>query len=128
MSFLKNIVKELDNEYAGLADDGVVGDTNGFIDTGSYAFNALLSGSIYGGLPSNKVTALAGESSTGKTFYALGIAGNFLRTNDQAGVIYVVSTPSVLLLFLFLLFKSFALKHLKFLMLMRKHQRKIDSH
>lgn len=88
MSFLKNIVKELDNEYAGLADDGVVGDTNSFIDTGSYAFNALLSGSIHGGLASNKVTALAGESSTGKTFYALGIAGNFLRTNEQAGVIY----------------------------------------
>jgi len=37
MSFLKNIVKELDNEYAGLADDGVVGDTGSFIDTGSYA-------------------------------------------------------------------------------------------
>jgi len=88
MSFLKNIVKELDNEYAGLADDGVVGDTGSFIDTGSYAFNALISGSIYGGLPSNKVTALAGESSTGKTFYALGIAGNFLRTNGQAGVVY----------------------------------------
>lgn len=87
-NFLKSIVKELDNEYAGLADDGVVGDTNSFIDTGSYAFNALLSGSIYGGLPSNKVTALAGESSTGKTFYALGIAGNFLRTNPEAGVIY----------------------------------------
>lgn len=88
MSFLKDIVKELDNEYAGLADDGVVGDTSDFIDTGSYALNALLSGSIYGGLPSNKVTALAGESSTGKTFYALGIAGNFLRSDEKAGVIY----------------------------------------
>lgn len=88
MSFLKDIVKQLDNEYAGLADDGVVGDTNNFIDTGSYTLNALLSGSIFGGLPGNKVTALAGESSTGKTFYALGIANNFLRTDDKAGVIY----------------------------------------
>lgn len=88
MSFLSNIVKELDNEYAGLADDGVVGDTNCFIDTGSYTLNALLSGSIFGGLPGNKVTALAGESSTGKTFYALGIAANFLRTDEEAGVIY----------------------------------------
>jgi len=87
-NFLKDIVKELDNEYAGLADDGVVGDTDSFIDTGSYSLNALLSGSIYGGLPGNKVTALAGESSTGKTFYALGIANNFLRSNAQAGVIY----------------------------------------
>jgi RecA/RadA recombinase len=88
MDFLKTIVKELDNEYAGLADDGIVGDTAGFIDTGSYAFNALLSGSIYGGLPSNKVTALAGESSTGKTFYALGICKNFLQSNPEAGVVY----------------------------------------
>lgn len=88
MNFLKDIVKELDNEYAGLADDGVVGDTNYFIDTGSYTLNALLSGSIFGGLPGNKVTALAGESSTGKTFYALGIASNFLKTDPDAGVIY----------------------------------------
>jgi RecA/RadA recombinase len=88
MEFLKTIVKELDNEYAGLADDGVVGDTAGFIDTGSYAFNALLSGSIYGGLPSNKVTALAGESSTGKTFYALGICKHFLNSDPKAGVVY----------------------------------------
>lgn len=88
MSFLKSIVKELDNEYAGLADDGVVGDTATFIDTGSYSLNALLSGSIFGGLPGNKVTALAGESSTGKTFYALGIAKNFLQTHAEAGVFY----------------------------------------
>ena len=88
MNFLKSIVKELDNEFAGIADDGVVGDTATFIDTGSYAFNALLSGSIFGGLPSNKVTALAGESSTGKTFYALGICKNFLDKDPNAGVIY----------------------------------------
>lgn len=88
MDFLRTIVKELDNEYAGIASDGVVGDTASFIDTGSYSFNALLSGSIYGGLPSNKVTALAGESSTGKTFYALGICKNFLSINPDAGVLY----------------------------------------
>ncbi len=88
MEFLKSIVKELDNEFAGIADDGVVGDTASFIDTGSYAFNALLSGSIFGGLPSNKVTALAGESSTGKTFYALGICKHFLQKDPTAGVVY----------------------------------------
>lgn len=88
MDFLKEVVKELSNEYAGIADDGVVGDTATFIDTGSYAFNALLSGSIYGGLPSNKVTALAGESSTGKTFYALGMCKNFLNNDPKAGIVY----------------------------------------
>ena len=35
------------------------GDVSSFIDTGSYVFNALLSGSINGGLPANKITAIA---------------------------------------------------------------------
>ena len=74
MNFLKDVVKEIGNEYAGLVSDGVAaGDTADFIDTGSYIFNALVSGSIYGGVPSNKITAIAGESSTGKTFFALGL-------------------------------------------------------
>ena len=72
MSFLNSVIKELDNEYAGIVEDGVAaGDCGGFVDTGSHIFNALLSGSIFGGLPNNKITALAGESSTGKTFFAL---------------------------------------------------------
>ena len=63
---LANFIKESGNEYASIVDDGVaVGDVNNYIDTGSFLFNALLSGSINGGLPSNKITALAGESATG---------------------------------------------------------------
>ena len=59
MSFLKDIVKEIDNEYASLVSDGVAaGDTSGFIDTGSYIFNALVSGSIFGGIPGNKILSL----------------------------------------------------------------------
>ena len=64
--FLKDIIKTTGNEYAALVSDGVeAGDVENFIDTGSYVFNALLSGSVYGGLPANKITALAGESATG---------------------------------------------------------------
>ena len=44
-SFLKNIVKEIDNDYAGLMNEGGVGDIESFVDTGSYIFNALVSGS-----------------------------------------------------------------------------------
>ena len=48
--FLKDIIKSTGNEYASLVEDGVeAGDCESFIDTGSYIFNALLSGSIYGG-------------------------------------------------------------------------------
>ena len=54
MSFLKDIVKEIDNEYAAIVSDGVAaGDTGSFIDTGSYIFNGLVSGSIQGGVPGN---------------------------------------------------------------------------
>ena len=72
--FLKDIIKTTGNEYASLVADGVeAGDVDNFIDTGSYVFNALLSGSIHGGLPANNITALAGESATGKTFFLMGI-------------------------------------------------------
>ena len=94
--FLKNVVKEIGNEYATLAADGVeAGDVNSYIDTGSYIFNALLSGSIYGGLPSNKITALPGESATGKTYFAMGIVKTFLDANPDAGVIYFESESAI---------------------------------
>ena len=96
MSFLKSVIKELGNEFAAVADDGVAaGDCDSFVDTGSYIFNALLSGSIFGGLPSNKITALAGESSTGKTFFALSIVRYFLDQNPNAEVIYFESESAV---------------------------------
>ena len=94
--FLKDIIKETGNEYATLASDGVTGgDVESFIDTGSYAFNALLSGSIYGGLPGNRITAIAGEAATGKTFFALGVCKSFLDKDKDAGVIYFESENAV---------------------------------
>ncbi len=94
--FLKDIIKETGNEYASLVADGVeAGDTDTFIDTGSYIFNALLSGSIYGGLPANKITALAGESATGKTFFLMGMVKNFLDANPESGVVYFESESAI---------------------------------
>ena len=84
------------NEFANLVDDGIFGgDVEQFIDTGSYVFNALLSGSIYGGLPANKITAIAGESATGKTFFTLGLVKRFLDMNEKAGVIYFESESAL---------------------------------
>tara|TARA_B100000161_G_scaffold34117_1_gene20223 strand:+ start:1093 stop:2100 length:1008 start_codon:yes stop_codon:yes gene_type:complete len=96
MNFLKDVATEIDNEYAALVSDGVsAGDTSGFIDTGSHVFNALLSGSIYGGIPGNKITALAGESSTGKTYFCLGIVQHFLESDPDSGVIYFESESAL---------------------------------
>jgi RecA/RadA recombinase len=91
--FLKEITKL--NEYASIVADGTDFDTDEFIDTGSYIFNALLSGSIYGGLPSNKITALAGESATGKTFFLMGMIKSFLDKNPTAGICYFESESAV---------------------------------
>tara|TARA_Y100001937_G_scaffold114219_1_gene163730 strand:+ start:740 stop:1747 length:1008 start_codon:yes stop_codon:yes gene_type:complete len=94
--FLKDIIKETGNEYASLVSEGVeAGDVDSFIDTGSYIFNGLLSGSLYGGLPANKITALAGESATGKTFFLMGIVKNFLDSDPNAGVIYFESESAI---------------------------------
>ena len=89
--FLKDIIKETGNEYASLVSDGVeAGDNDSFIDTGSYIFNALLSGSLYGGLPANKITALAGESATGKTYFLMGMVKTFLM-QTQMLVLFTLS-------------------------------------
>ena len=96
MSFLDDIAKQIGNDYATMVSDGIAaGDTADFIDTGSYIFNALVSGSIYGGVPSNKITAIAGESSTGKTFFCLGIVKHFLDNNPDAGVVYFESESAI---------------------------------
>ena len=94
--FLKDIIKSSGNEYAGIASEGIEGsDVTGFIDTGSYAFNGLLSGSLYGGIPNNKIMALAGESATGKTYFALGMAKKFLDDNSDGVVLYFDTEQAV---------------------------------
>ena len=95
MSFLDNIIKQSGNEYASIVEGGIESDINGFIDTGSYAFNALLSGSIYGGIPDNKILALAGEQATGKTFFSIGVVKAFLESNPDAVVLYFDSEQAV---------------------------------
>ena len=95
---LKQFIKESGNEYATIVEEGLAaGDVNSYIDTGSYLFNGLLSGSLFGGLPSNKITALAGESATGKTYFALGMVKQFLDTNPDGGVLYFGSAAQGLL-------------------------------
>ena len=86
MDFLKEIVKEIGDEYTQIAAD--IDETERFIDTGSHIFNALVSGSVHGGVSSNKITAIAGETSTGKTYFSLAIVKNFLDTNPDGYCLY----------------------------------------
>ena len=98
MTFLKSLIKEIGDEHASLASD--IDEREEWVDTGSYIFNALCSGSIFGGISRNKITAIAGESSTGKTFFALSVVKDFLAREPNAIVLYVDTesaiTPSLL--------------------------------
>lgn len=84
------------NEYATVAKDGIIaGDFDGFMDSGSYSLNAVLSGTIYGGYTKNKITALAGESSVGKTFFALTAIKLFLEENKEGGIFLFESESAI---------------------------------
>ena len=89
--FLKQIIKETENDMASIVSSGIVGDCSTFVDTGSYSLNALTSGSMYGGVPSNKITCFAGSESVGKTFITLSIAKHFLKQDKKNVVMYFES-------------------------------------
>jgi len=93
MDFLKDIVKEIGDEYTKLAKD--IEENEEYVDTGSYIFNGLVSGSIFGGVSANKITAIAGESSTGKTFFSLAVVKNFLDSNPDGYCLYFDSEAAV---------------------------------
>ena len=93
MDFLKEIVKEIGDDFTKVAQD--IDETERFIDTGSHIFNAVVSGSIYGGVSSNKITAIAGESSTGKTYFSLAVVKNFLDNNPDGYCLYFDTQAAV---------------------------------
>jgi RecA/RadA recombinase len=89
--FIKHLIKESQNDMATVVSAGIVGDCSTFVDTGSFSLNALTSGSMYGGVPSNKITCFAGSEAVGKTFITLSIAKNFLDQDKKNLVIYFES-------------------------------------
>lgn len=93
---LTDFIKATGNEFASIVDDGIVaGDVLTYHDTGSYALNALLSGSIYLGLPGNKITGIGADSSTGKTYFLLETIKYFLKTNPT-GICIIFESESAL--------------------------------
>ena len=93
MDFLKDIVKEIGDDFTKLAAD--IEESETYVDTGSYIFNGLVSGSLFGGVSGNKITAIAGESSTGKTFFSLAVVKNFLDSNPDGYCLYFDTEAAV---------------------------------
>ena len=94
--FLNTIIKTSGNKFASIVDDGLDGsDVTGFTSTGSMMLNALLSGSLYGGMANNKIIAIAGEAATGKTYFTIGVLSQFLRDNPNGYVLYFDTEQAV---------------------------------
>lgn len=93
---LTQFLSAADNEFASIADEGIVaGDIARFYDTGSYTVNALIGGSIYAGIPSGRATGIATESSVGKTMIALATLRQFLK-DHPTGIGLIFESESAL--------------------------------
>lgn len=75
---IRSTLNEIDdiNPFASYLDSASLSLVKGWIDTGSYVLNALISGSVHGGVPKGRVTMLAGESMTGKSLFIQKILAN----------------------------------------------------
>lgn len=94
--FIKDFMAKIKDGNTSIAADGeAAAEFTGCIDTGSYALNAVFSGSIYGGIPNNKLVMFAGDPATGKTFFVLGICKQFLDLNPDGVVLYYDSEAAV---------------------------------
>ena len=62
------------NPDAALISESAFGEIREWIPTGNYALNCQISGSIYKGIPSNRIIGISGPSGTGKTYLALNMA------------------------------------------------------
>jgi hypothetical protein len=81
------------NDQGSLIEDNEAIKINDWIGTGIYIVNALISGSIFKGIPGNRITAFGGKPGVGKTFLAL----NACREAQKQGyfVVYIDSEGSV---------------------------------
>jgi RecA/RadA recombinase len=64
------------NPYATYLNESTLSTVDNWIDTGSLVLNALISGSLYGGIPDGRVTQFAAPSMCGKSYIAQRIAAN----------------------------------------------------
>jgi len=65
-----------------------LGDISGYVSTGSYALNRIISGDIHKGIPNGRVVIFSGESQSGKSLIAAEITANALEEEDFDIVFY----------------------------------------
>jgi RecA/RadA recombinase len=67
------------NPKAAFLDENSLSNVKEWIDTGSYALNAIISGSLYGGVPMGRLTGFIGPESCGKTLMCNKVMANAQR-------------------------------------------------
>lgn len=96
MSDIKDLIKAMADSGASLLAEGSnSAEITGYIDTGSFMLNMLLSGDMFHGMPDNKILGIAGDPATGKTYIAQSIAASFQRKFDEGIVDYGDTESSV---------------------------------
>jgi len=88
LAALKEIFKTVDdlNPDAAILESSTISTADDWIDTGSYALNAILSGSLHKGIPSGRITGFSGPSMTGKTL----IMNKIMANAQKKGYIAVI--------------------------------------
>lgn len=86
-SEVEDVFKVLDdlNPEATYLNKSALSNISSYIDTGSMALNAIVSGSLYKGIPSGRITGFSGPTSCGKTYII-----NRILANAQKEGRYVV--------------------------------------
>ena len=82
------------NPYASFLNESAISNVDGWLDTGSMVLNGIVSGSLFGGIPRNRMTLLAGPSMTGKSF----ILQKILANAQKEGLIPVIFDSEMLLI------------------------------
>ena len=88
MKDLKDIFGSVDklNPEGEVLDESTISTPSDWIDTGSKALNAIISGSLYKGIPVGRITGFAGPSGAGKTL----IINKVLANAQKKGYIAVI--------------------------------------
>jgi len=94
----KSLLSQLQDaggEFASLGSETFISDVKEWVDTGSYALNSLLGGSIYAGLPIGRILTFGGEPATGKSFLSLSLCKSFLEKYSDGIVLYYESESAL---------------------------------
>lgn len=88
VDYFDEITKLVGHDVAKVAEDGTIADNTEYLDTGCYTLNVALSGSLFGGAPTNKVVGFAAAEAVGKSFLIIQVMKSFLEKNPKGRVIY----------------------------------------